>query len=43
MRIHHIGIATKNIDEEILNIKKFHHVLDVSDIIFDEEQKTYLC
>src|SRR5580698_2840584 len=38
MRFHHIGIACKNIGEEIASISRLHTVLKTSDVIFDKEQ-----
>lgn len=43
MKLHHIGIATSNIREEIENVRKFQDVLSVSEIIFDQEQTVSLC
>ena len=43
MKLHHIGIATTNIAEEIENVRKFQDILSVSDIIFDRDQNASLC
>jgi len=43
MKFHHIGIACRNIEEEIENIKKIHEVLKCSPVIFDPEQNAGLC
>jgi methylmalonyl-CoA/ethylmalonyl-CoA epimerase len=43
MNLHHIGIACKNIELEIENIKKIHKVLAVSDIVYDKMQDASLC
>jgi len=42
MKLHHIGIACKNIDEEIVNISKVHHVVNQSPKVFDKEQNAEL-
>jgi len=42
MKLHHIGIACKNIDEEIANISKIHHVVNQSPKVFDKEQNAEL-
>jgi len=42
MKLHHIGIACKNIDEEITTISKIHHVVNQSLKVFDEEQNAEL-
>jgi methylmalonyl-CoA/ethylmalonyl-CoA epimerase len=43
MKFHHLGIACRNIPEEIENIKKFHEVIEISEIVSDAEQKAELC
>jgi methylmalonyl-CoA/ethylmalonyl-CoA epimerase len=43
MKFHHIGVACGNIKEEIESIRKIHEVIDVSTILFDEEQHAELC
>ncbi len=43
MKFHHIGIACKNIAEEIEAIKQMHDVVDVSPIVHDPQQKAELC
>ena len=43
MNLHHIGIACKNIELEIENIKKIHKVLAISDIVYDKMQDASLC
>src|ERR1700735_3656461 len=42
MKFHHVGIACKNIDEEIANISKIHQVIEQSQKVFDEEQNAEL-
>jgi methylmalonyl-CoA/ethylmalonyl-CoA epimerase len=43
MRFHHIGIACRNIIEEIAEIAKIHRILDQSPVVFDQEQNAELC
>ena len=43
MEFHHIGIATENIDEMILKLKKFFKIKDISDTVYDENQDANLC
>lgn len=43
MKFHHIGIACKNIKKEIEALKKFHTVIRVSGITYDDLQKSDLC
>ena len=38
MKLHHIGVACRNIDEEIGNISKIHKITAQSLTIFDKEQ-----
>lgn len=42
MKFHHVGIACKNIDEEIANISKIHKVIAQSPKVFDAEQNAEL-
>jgi methylmalonyl-CoA/ethylmalonyl-CoA epimerase len=42
MKFHHVGIACKNIDEEIANISKIHQVIEQSQKVFDKEQNAEL-
>jgi methylmalonyl-CoA/ethylmalonyl-CoA epimerase len=42
MRFHHIGIACRNIDEEIANISRIHQVVKKSPVIFDQQQNAEL-
>ncbi|MDW8049040.1 MAG: VOC family protein [Nitrososphaerota archaeon] len=39
MRLHHIGLATNNIDESIRNHKSLFNFEPVSDIVADEQNK----
>jgi len=42
MRLHHIGVACKNIDEGIENVSKIHQVIKQSPVFFDEQQNAEL-
>jgi methylmalonyl-CoA/ethylmalonyl-CoA epimerase len=42
MIFHHVGIACRDIDEEILNVSRTHEVINTSEIVFDQEQNAYL-
>jgi methylmalonyl-CoA/ethylmalonyl-CoA epimerase len=42
MKFHHVGIACKNIDEEIAHISNIHHVFEQSPKVFDMEQNAEL-
>jgi len=42
MKFHHIGIACKNIDEEIANISKIHTVAKQTEKVFDGQQNAEL-
>ncbi len=43
MKFHHVGVACRNIQDEIESIRKIHSVTDVSPIVYDEEQQAELC
>lgn len=43
LEFHHIGIACKDIEQEIKKIKKIHDVKSISKIVYDENQKATLC
>ena len=43
MKIHHIGIACKDIEAKIREITKLHSVSFCSDILFDKEQNAKVC
>lgn len=43
MKFHHVGVACKNIEEEIKSISQIHDVIEVSDIVYDAQQKASLC
>jgi len=42
MKFHHIGIACRNIDDEIANISKINQVIKKSPVVFDVEQNAEL-
>jgi len=42
MKFHHVGVACRNIEEEIGNISKIHQVIKKSPIVFDKEQNAEL-
>lgn len=42
MKIHHIGIATKNIEESLKKYEFFFNIKRKSEIVFDQEQNSYL-
>jgi methylmalonyl-CoA/ethylmalonyl-CoA epimerase len=42
MKLHHIGIACKNIEEEIESISRIHDVIMQSPKVFDEAQNAEL-
>lgn len=43
MKFHHVGIACKNIIDELASVAKIHEILEQSPIIFDNEQNAELC
>lgn len=43
MKFHHVGIATKNIEETKNKISKMMNIIEESEIIFDELQDARLC
>jgi len=42
MKFHHVGVACRNIDEEIVNISKIHQIIKKSLVVFDKEQNAEL-
>ena len=42
MKFHHVGVACKNIDEEIASISAIHQVVEITPAVFDEEQNAEL-
>ena len=42
MKFHHIGVACKNIQEEIISISKIHNVIKQSPVVADKEQNAEL-
>lgn len=43
MIFHHVGIACKNISQELQKIKKIHLVIDETEIVYDKLQDANLC
>ncbi|MDC0118955.1 VOC family protein [Schleiferiaceae bacterium] len=43
MRIHHLGIACKDIRKQLVEFKKFHKVIWESEIVEDLRQNAQLC
>lgn len=43
MKFHHVGVACKNIQEELESIRKLHKVIEETPIIFDPNQQAELC
>lgn len=43
MKFHHIGIATENIESELVKLKKHFNILNISEIVYDKNQDAYLC
>ena len=42
MKFHHIGVACRNMEEEIVSISKIHEVVHTLPVVFDEQQNAYL-
>jgi methylmalonyl-CoA/ethylmalonyl-CoA epimerase len=42
MKLHHIGIAVKDLQEEIFHISSIHEVVHQSPVLFDQEQQAQL-
>ena len=42
MKFHHVGVACRNIDEEIANVSKIHQIIKKSPVVFDKEQNAEL-
>lgn len=42
MKFHHVGIACRDIDEEIANLRKIHAVIESTPVVFDQEQNASL-
>jgi len=43
MKFHHVGIASRNIQEDIEHISKIHRIVKQTPVIFDPEQNAELC
>ena len=42
MKFHHIGIATKNIEETLEWVAEHFQIINISDKVYDENQDAYL-
>jgi methylmalonyl-CoA/ethylmalonyl-CoA epimerase len=42
MKFHHVGIACKDIEEEIVNFSKIHPHITQSAVVYDREQDAHL-
>ena len=42
MKFHHVGVACKNINEELVNISAIHQVIEKSATVFDQAQNAEL-
>lgn len=43
LRFHHIGIATRDIEQTKEYVKDLFEVVDITETIYDEKQDAYLC
>lgn len=43
MNFHHIGIATDNIEDSLIELKKHLNIVEVSKIVYDDNQDVNLC
>lgn len=43
MKFHHIGVACKDIQAELQNIRKLHNIIEETPVVFDENQQAELC
>ncbi|MBQ4282975.1 MAG: VOC family protein [Lachnospira sp.] len=43
MKFHHVGIAVEDIETSLTDIKKQYSVSEVSEIVWDNNQKAFLC
>lgn len=42
MKLHHVGVACANIEEEMVSIKRLHNVIAETSVVFDEQQNAQL-
>jgi methylmalonyl-CoA/ethylmalonyl-CoA epimerase len=42
MKFHHVGVACRDIDEEIASISRIHEVIEQTPTVFDEKQNAHL-
>lgn len=43
MKFHHVGVACKDVQAELQNIRKLHTVITETPIVFDPNQQAELC
>lgn len=43
MKFHHIGVACKDLQAELQNIRKLHTVIEETPVVFDPNQEAELC
>ncbi|MBB6371651.1 VOC family protein [Chryseobacterium shigense] len=43
MKFHHVGVACKDIQAELQNIRKLHKIIEETPVVFDENQQAELC
>ena len=43
MKIHHIGIATRSIEQSLDKLKLLYEIKNISEIVFDKNQNAKLC
>ncbi|WP_412850297.1 VOC family protein [Chryseobacterium sp. PMSZPI] len=43
MKFHHVGVACKDIQEELEKIRKLHKIVEETPVVFDENQQAELC
>ncbi|CEJ68296.1 hypothetical protein BN1195_00578 [Chryseobacterium oranimense G311] len=43
MKFHHVGVACKDIQAELLSIRKLHKIIEETPVVFDENQQAELC
>lgn len=43
MKFHHVGVACKDIQAELQNIRKLHTIIEETPVVFDENQQAELC
>ncbi|KFF75069.1 lactoylglutathione lyase [Chryseobacterium sp. P1-3] len=43
MKFHHVGVACKDIQTELQNIRKLHKIVEETPVVFDPNQQAELC